>query len=86
MTARQILALVVTIFTTNFVFGQNQNDQTFIKKKHLQYLIPILDGRKAKMKILFGDLNGDGVKDAFIDWCIEATEKDRGGGTCTSSN
>jgi hypothetical protein len=80
MTTRKILTLVVAILTTNILFGQNSNDEALLRKKHLQYLTPRLDGRIAKMKILFGDLNGDGIKDAFIDWCIEATDNDRDAG------
>jgi hypothetical protein len=74
---RRLLTFAIIILTTGFAFGQTSNDETLLKKKHLQYLTPRLDGRKAKMKILFGDLNGDGIKDAFIDWCIEATDKDK---------
>jgi hypothetical protein len=80
MTTRQILTLAVAILATNIVFGQNANDTALLKKKHLQYITPRLDGRSAKMTILFGDLNGDGIKDAFIDYCIEATDQDTDAG------
>lgn len=80
MTARQILTLAVAILATNILFGQNMNDEAILKKKHLQYLAPRLDGRTAKITILFGDLNGDGITDALIDYCIEATEEDRDAG------
>jgi hypothetical protein len=80
MKTKQILTLAVIILTTNILFGQNSNDEALLKKKQLQYLTPRLDGRTAKMKVLFGDLNGDGIKDAFIDWCIEATDNDRDAG------
>lgn len=80
MKATKTLILIFAVLVTNITLGQSQNDQIILKKKHLQYLKPRLDGRKAKMTILFGDLNGDGVKDAFVDWCIEATENDRDAG------
>lgn len=80
MTVRQILTLMVAIIATNIAFGQSTNDEALLKKKHLQYLTPRLDGRTVKMTIIFGDLNGDGLKDAFIDWCIEATDNDRDAG------
>jgi hypothetical protein len=78
----KILTFAIALFAANISFAQTSTDEALLKKKHLQYLTPRLDGRTAKMKILFGDLNGDGVKDAFIDWCIEATDNDRnvGGG------
>jgi hypothetical protein len=82
LTTKLILTISVAILVTAIASGQNQNDEAALMKKHLQYLTPRLDGRIAKMTILFGDLNGDGVNDAFIDWCIEATENDQdvGGG------
>jgi hypothetical protein len=82
MISRQIITLAVSILATNISFGQTQNDIAILKKKHLQYLTPRLDGRRPNMTIIFGDLNGDGIKDAFIDWCIEANDEDRdvGGG------
>jgi hypothetical protein len=73
----KILTFAIALFAANISFAQTSTDEALLKKKHLQYLTPRLDGRTAKMKILFGDLNGDGVKDAFIDWCIEATDNDR---------
>ncbi len=64
------------------VVVSNPEDEAFIMKKHRLYLASRLDGRNVGMKVIFGDLNGDGVNDAFIDWCIEATDDDRyaGGG------
>ena len=77
MTSRKFLTIAIVFLATNIALGQSQSDEILLKEKHLQYLTPRLDGRTAKMKILFGDLNGDGIKDAFIDWCIEATDNDR---------
>jgi hypothetical protein len=76
----KILTFVFAVLAVNISFGQTANDVALLKKKHLQYLTPRLDGRTAKMKILLGDLNNDGVKDAFVDWCIEATDEDRDAG------
>jgi len=76
----KILTFAIALLAANISFGQTSPDEALLKKKHLQYLTPRLDGRTAKMEILFGDLNGDGVKDAFIDWCIEATDDDRDAG------
>src|SRR5688572_5054796 len=80
-TAKSYFTLVF-IFLATLSSAQSKSDESAIKKKHLQYLTPRLDGRNAKIKIHFGDLDGDGLKDAFIDWCIEATDDDRdvGGG------
>ena len=80
MTSRKFLTIAIVFLATNIALGQSQSDEILLKEKHLQYLTPRLDGRTAKMKILFGDLNGDGIKDAFIDWCIEATDNDRDAG------
>jgi hypothetical protein len=84
-TAKSFLTLLF-VSCAALAFGQSKADEATIKKKHLQYLTPRLDGRKAKMKIFFDDLNKDGLKDAFIDWCIEATDDDRdvGGGNALS--
>jgi hypothetical protein len=73
--------------TNNIQTGNSQTDEIFLKKKHLNYLSTRRDGRTVKMEILFGDLNSDGVKDAFIDWCIEANDADRnvGGGNALMS-
>lgn len=80
MIARQILVIFVAILTANISLGQKPNDIALLRKKHLQYLTPRLEGRTSKMKVIFGDLNGDGVNDAFIDWCIEATDDDQDAG------
>jgi hypothetical protein len=80
MATKKILSVALTLIVTSISIGQTSNDNALLKKKHLQYLTPRLEGRTAKMKILFGDLNGDGIKEAFIDWCIEASDKDRDAG------
>lgn len=80
MTTKRLLLLTIAFLTINISSAQTSNDEAILKKKHLQYLTPRLDGRTAKIKVLFGDLNADGIKDAFIDWCIEATENDRDAG------
>ncbi len=80
ITTKKLLFLTVAFLAVKISFAQTTNDEALLKNKHLQYLTPRLDGRTAKMNILFGDLNGDGFKDAFIDWCIEATDEDRDAG------
>ena len=74
--------LILLIFGVSEIYGQPSNDESFLKKKHLKYLAPKLKGRNLGRTVIFGDLNGDGIKDAFIDWCVEATDDDRfaGGG------
>lgn len=53
-----------------------------ITKIHKKYLDKLSKGRNIKMNILFEDLNGDKMHDAFIDYCIEpsADDLDTGGG------
>jgi hypothetical protein len=53
-----------------------------ITKLHKKFLDKISKGRNVKMNILFEDLNGDKIRDAFIDYCIEpsADDFDTGGG------
>jgi hypothetical protein len=86
---RTIMKNIFLVFAILFLtcvqclLAQSQEDEKLLRKKHMEYLKPRMDGRQVKMNILFGDLNGDGKEDAFIDWCIEATDKDReveGGG------
>jgi hypothetical protein len=80
MTLKQFITFALAILVTNIACGQKQEDEALLEKMHLQYLTPRLEGRTTKMTILLGDLNGDGIKDAFIDWCIQATDKDRDSG------
>lgn len=79
--------LTFTLLSNYLTFAQNSSDVNFIKNKHIKYLTPRLDGRTARINVLFGDLNGDGVKDAFIEWCIQANDEDRdaGGGNALMS-
>lgn len=51
-----------------------------IKKLQKNHIRKSAEGRNIKMDVFFGDLNGDGTQDALVDYCIEATENDRGDG------
>lgn len=75
-------SIILSLFFIFNTIAQESSDRTLIQKKQLDLLKSIKGKRKVKSKILFGDLNGDGIKDAFVDWCVEATDKDRdvGGG------
>jgi hypothetical protein len=51
-----------------------------IKKLLEDHIRKSAEGRNIKMDLFYGDLNGDGVQDALVDYCIEATDNDRGDG------
>jgi len=51
-----------------------------IEQQQRKYLEPKADRRTISMTTLFGDLNGDSLADAFVDWCIDATDDDRDAG------
>lgn len=61
-----------------------QSDQLreLIGQRHRQHLARLAQGRTISTNILFGDLDGDSLEDAFVAWCIDATDEDReaGGG------
>lgn len=62
-------------------------DKGNILKDFSKFIRPRLTNRKLKTNVIFGDLNGDGVDDAVVDYCIEATDEDRdvGGGNALMS-
>lgn len=62
-------------------------DKGNILKDFSKFIRPRLTNRKLKTNVIFGDLNGDGVDDAVVDYCIEATNEDRdvGGGNALMS-
>jgi hypothetical protein len=51
-----------------------------IKKLQESNIGKSAEGRNIKMDVFFGDLNADGSQDALVDYCIEATDNDRGDG------
>ena len=51
-----------------------------LEQRHRQYLAPKAKDHSVSIRTFFGDLNGDGVSDALLEWCIDATDEDRGAG------
>ena len=73
------------VLSTNFVLNEGIVEKTF-----LEYLPSIAGNRVLSQspespggkgyKIVLGDLNGDGLTDAVVDYSLEATSEDTGGG------
>jgi hypothetical protein len=56
-------------------------DQSVVKKTFLEYLPNISGGRKLSYSVIkIGDLNGDGLIDGVVDYGLEPTWEDNGGG------
>ena len=57
------------------------NQKADLEKTFLEYLPDISGGRKLNNYIIeFGDLNGDGLIDSVVDYSLEPTWEDKGGG------
>ena len=57
------------------------NQKADLEKTFLEYLPDISGGRKLNNYIIeFGDLNGDGLIDSVVDYSLEPTWEDNGGG------
>ena len=57
------------------------NQKADLEKTFLEYLPDISGGRKLNNFIIkFGDLNGDGLIDSVVDYSLEPTWEDNGGG------
>lgn len=57
------------------------NQKVDLEKTFLEYLPDISGGRKLNNFIIkFGDLNGDGLIDSVVDYSLEPTWEDNGGG------
>jgi len=68
------------------VNGQTNTEQN-VKRKFIEYITPRLDGRELKLKLFIGDINGDGLTDYLISYCVQATEQDKeaGGGNAAAN-
>jgi len=56
-------------------------DQSVVKKSFLEYLPNISGGRKLSNSVIkLGDLNADGLIDGVVDYGLEPTWEDNGGG------
>lgn len=78
---KKVLSLLV--FMAFAIASNSQTtDEVTVKNKFTEYLTPRLDGRKLDLTVFSGDLNGDGLSDFVISYCIQATDDDRnvGGG------
>ncbi|MBC7627867.1 hypothetical protein [Ferruginibacter sp.] len=65
----------------NPTIDQFSVDKALVKKIFLQYLPNISDGRKLNSYTVdVGDLNGDNLIDAIVDYGLEPTSEDNGGG------
>jgi hypothetical protein len=61
------------------------NQKADLEKTFLEYLPDISGGRKLNNFIIkFGDLNGDGLIDSVVDYSLEPTWEDNGGGNAIS--
>lgn len=73
---------------TSEVIVSNRSDLVkLLDKKQTLFLAPRKDGREIMTRSYFGDLNGDGIEDALVEWALMARGKelDNGGGNANIS-
>ncbi len=76
------LLIGLSLVAPQWAGAQPERLRELIGQRHRQQLssLPLARGRTISTNILFGDLDRDGLDDAFVAWCIDATDEDRGAG------
>jgi hypothetical protein len=73
--------------STEIIGTELRDIVSYLDKKQTLFLAPLIDGRSVMTRSYFGDLNGDGIEDALVEWGLMARGKelDNGGGNANIS-